>query len=101
MVPCRRTEKEGNRTSSLGVKTNNMKVKSQRTLIKEAKERGRQQGMVQGLCIAIADILEVGYTTRATEIWSAAGLSIKECQKMKVDEYDMKTLIAHKEELEG
>lgn len=60
--------------------------------MKSQFEKGRQQGMIQGLCIALSYSLRLG-GNNVEEIWRFAGLSIQECIDNKVDEFDMEVLI--------
>lgn len=64
---------------------------------KAAKERGRQQGLVQGICLVVADIVS-GYSVR--EAWSGAGMSLDECKKYKVDIHDLSRIEANIDKLE-
>ena len=52
-------------------------------------EQGRKKGVVQGLCLAIAETLR-GYGPR--EVWEGAGLSLQECIDNEVEQYDYERL---------
>lgn len=66
----------------------------------KAKERGRQIGMAQGLCIAIAEVIRLREVRAAREIWQASGLTIEECEKLKVEDYDLDEIRKHIHALE-
>lgn len=69
--------------------------------IKAAKEKGRQQGMTQGIAYCVAIMLSVwGEHPWIDEVWGAAGMSLEECKELDVAEYDMDILNQHKEYLE-
>jgi len=87
--------------------TNQIKEAGQRSIVehelyeKELVEKGRQIGMAQGLCIAIGTLLTTyDQPGMAGEIWRATGLSIKECEHLQVDAYDLDVIKEHRKELE-
>lgn len=69
------------------------------TEIEERTQEGRNKGLTQGLCIAIAHLLREGYCAVAKDIWRGAGMTIEECLLLEVDEYDLKVIKKNKKEL--
>lgn len=64
----------------------------------EVREAGRLQGFTQGLALAISYLYK---GESAVSIWKAAGLTIGECIKSEVAEYDLDEIVKHWKELDG
>lgn len=58
-----------------------------------AKEAGRKESMCQGVALAVAIYVRIrGRDSVIDEVWTACGMSLKECRDMGVDSYDMEIL---------
>jgi hypothetical protein len=70
--------------------------------VRKELDQAKETGWVQALAYSTATFLrQYGEHPGVIEIWQAAGMSIAQCNRHDVADYDMETIEKHKEWLSG